>query len=107
MEVSITKSSAKNKKLTAVFFKDGKKVKTINFGSSPNKDFTIYSKEDKKLAQQKKDAYIKRHSVRENFNDPMTAGALSRWILWNKPTISASISDFLKRFKLKKHKSKK
>jgi len=25
---------------------------------------------------------------------------LSRWILWNKPTLKASISDFKKRFDL-------
>jgi len=30
----------------------------------------------------------------------MSAGALSRWILWNKPTIEASKADFKKRFNL-------
>ena len=31
----------------------------------------------------------------------MTAGALSRWILWNKPTISGSLKDIQKRFNIK------
>ena len=48
----------------------------------------------------KKDAYIARHKVNENWNDPKSAGALSRYILWNKTTQSASISDFKKRFNL-------
>ena len=99
--LSINKSTKKNKKLTAVFLnKKTKRTKTVHFGSSPNKDFTIYSKGDKKEAEMKKKAYIARHQVRENFNNPITAGALSRWILWNKPTVSASITDFKKRFNL-------
>ena len=30
----------------------------------------------------------------------MTAGALSRWILWNKETHKASVDDFVERFNL-------
>ena len=101
MRVDIKKSTNPKKKLMAIFYEGDKKKKTIHFGSSPNKDFTIYSKEGKKIAEEKKAAYIKRHSVRENFNNPMTAGALSRWILWNKPTVSASIADYKKKFNLK------
>jgi hypothetical protein len=99
--LSINKSINKNKKLTAVFENiKTKKTKTVSFGSSPNKDYTIYSKSDKKVAEMKKKAYIARHQVRENFNNPVSAGALARWILWNKPTVSASIADFKKRFNL-------
>ena len=49
---------------------------------------------------QKKENYLKRHRVNENWKDPTTAGALSRWILWNLKTLSASIADFKKRFGL-------
>jgi len=102
MEVQIKKSTNKNKKLMAIFYKDNKKVKTQHFGSSPNKDFTIYSKElNKKEAEKKKENYIKRHQVREDFNKFQSAGSLSRYILWNKPTISGSINDYVKRFNLK------
>ena len=31
----------------------------------------------------------------------MSPGALSRWILWNKPTLKASIADFKKRFTMR------
>jgi hypothetical protein len=96
MQVSIKPSDKKGKKMTAVFTdkKTGKK-KTIHFGAKGMSDFTIH-KDPKR-----KERYLKRHKVNENWNNPETAGALSRWILWNKPTLSASIKDFKTRFKLK------
>lgn len=98
--IEIKKSTKPEKKLMAIFDNDGKS-KTIHFGSSPNKDYTIYYKTDgKEKANQMKEAYIARHDVNEDFNKPDTAGALSRWILWNKPTVESSIKDFKKKFKL-------
>ena len=47
---------------------------------------------------EKKKAYLARHRVREDWNNPRTPGALSRWILWNKPTLENSINDYIKRF---------
>jgi hypothetical protein len=94
--VSIKPSTNSDKKLMATFSNG----RTIHFGAKGLKDFTIYSKGDKDVAKQKKDAYIARHKVNENWNDPTTAGALSRWILWNLPTKEASIADFKKRFNL-------
>jgi hypothetical protein len=38
--------------------------------------------------------------LNKNFNKPDSAGALSRWILWNKPSVESSIKDFKKKFKL-------
>ncbi len=46
----------------------------------------------------KKNAYIARHKVNENWNDPTSAGALARYILWNKKTLTDSIADFKQRF---------
>jgi len=65
------------------------------------KDFTIYSKGNKENAEKIKASYLKRHSVRENWADYMTAGSLSRYILWNRPTIAQSIGVYLKTFNLK------
>ena len=48
----------------------------------------------------RKQRYIARHSRRENWRDPTSAGALSRWVLWNKPSLRESISDYKRRFKL-------
>ena len=48
-----------------------------------------------------KKIYIARHKVKENFNNYMTAGALSRYILWNKQSLKESIDNYVKKFKLK------
>ena len=96
--VQLNKSKIEGKKYTAVFYDEQrKKIKTINFGASGMSDFTKNKDEDKKTR------YIARHSANENFNDYMTAGSLSRWILWNKPTLSASYNDYIKKFGLKKY----
>jgi len=94
MKVVIKKSNKSGKKLMAIF-DDGKKIKTTHFGAEGMSDFTIH-KDPKR-----KERYLKRHRARENWNAPMTAGALSRWILWNKPTLRASVEDYKKRFKFK------
>ena len=107
MEVFFQASTDPKKKLMAIFYKDGKKIKTQHFGSKANKDFTIYSKESKEKAAVEKKKYIARHKVRENFNAPMTAGALSKHILWNKPTREASIRDYVRRFKMKRLRNPK
>ena len=49
----------------------------------------------------RKSLYIARHSKNEDWNNPRTAGALSRWILWNKTSFRDSVADFKRKFKLK------
>jgi len=95
--ISIQKSNKAGKKMMAVFDVDGKE-KTIHFGASGYKDFTIYSKEDPKNAEKKRTAYIARHRDNENWSSPMSAGALSRFVLWESPTISGGIRAYKKRF---------
>ena len=96
MKVEIKPSTQKTKKLMAIFYDDnGKKIKTTHFGSAGMSDYTIHKDKERK------ERYLDRHRKRENWNDYMTAGSLSRWILWNKPTLKASIVDYKKRFKLK------
>jgi hypothetical protein len=58
-------------------FNDGKRV---SFGAVGYDDYTITHDKEQRAR------YIKRHSAHENFNDPKTAGALSRWILWGDST---------------------
>jgi hypothetical protein len=91
---SITPSSSATKKYKAVFRQDSGRTKTIHFGAKGYDDYI------KSGSEEKKQAYIARHKVNEDFNNPLTAGALSRFILWNKKTLSASISDFKRRFNL-------
>jgi len=93
-------STKASKKMMAIFY-DGKrdKIKTIHFGSAGMKDFTKHPKD---VREDRKKAYIKRHQKRENWDMPMSAGALSKHILWNLPTIEASYKDYKKRFNIKK-----
>jgi hypothetical protein len=69
--------------------------KTIYFGDAAYQDYTQHND------LHRKDLYLTRHSKREDFNNPLTAGFWSRWLLWNKKTISKSIKDIKKRFNLK------
>ena len=98
MFVEIKKSTNPKKKLMAIFYDDNKKkVKTIHFGSAGMSDFTIHKDKSRKAR------YLSRHKKRENWTIPMTAGSLSRWILWDKPDLQKSINSYMKRFKLKKY----
>ena len=94
MFVSITPSKKEGKKYTAIFYDDNKKkVKTTHFGSAGMSDYTIHKDPERKQR------YLDRHRARENWNKFMSAGSLSRYILWNKPTINESIKDYVKKFK--------
>ena len=64
----------------------------IPFGALGYEDYTQHHD-----AYRKK-LYLNRHRKRENWNDPKTAGALSRWLLWNKPSLEDSIQDYIKKF---------
>ena len=94
--VKIFKSPKSEKKYVAVFFdKDGKKIKTTHFGQTGASDFTLHGDEARK------ERYLDRHRAREDWSAPTTAGALSRFILWNRKTLKASMADYGKRFKIK------
>jgi hypothetical protein len=98
MYVNITKSTRAGKKMMAIFYDNAKKkVKTTHFGQATASDYILHNDLTRKMN------YISRHKEREDWNDYMTAGALSRWILWNKPTLSASIDDYINMFRLKKY----
>lgn len=70
-------------------------IKKIQFGAQGMSDFTKHKDIERKYR------YIQRHKKRENWSDWTTAGFWSLWILWNRPTIKASLQDTLRRFKLK------
>lgn len=102
--VKFSPSTNPKKKLMAQFFdKEGKKKKTTHFGSKPNKDFTIYSKESKEIAKTERNKYIARHKVRENWGQSgrTTAGALSRYVLWEKPTVQGGKQAYARQYGLK------
>lgn len=91
---TVRRSHKKEKKWDAVFDKNGKE-RVVPFGAHGMSDFT------KHKDTHRRSLYLKRHSgMGEHWNKPDTPGALSRWILWNKPSFKASLADFKKRFNL-------
>lgn len=90
----IKKSTKTDKKLMAIFENSiTKKTKTVHFGANGMSDYTIHKDDDRKKR------YISRHQKNEDWENPFSAGALSRWVLWNKKTLKESIDDYKKRFK--------
>lgn len=94
MRVVIKKSTNPKKKYMAIFYEGDKKVRTTHFGASGMSDFT------KHRDPKRKQRYINRHKKRENWNDFMSAGSLSRYILWGETTLKKSIDEYKKKFKL-------
>ena len=82
IDVVIRKSSNPKKKYEAVF----NNHTIIPFGAAGYEDFTTHKDE------QRRQNYIKRHGG-ENWNrgNVMSAAWLSRWILWEKPTLKEAI----------------
>lgn len=88
--ISIKPSEKATKKYKATF-NDGT---TTHFGSKGYDDYTKH-KDDKR-----KSNYLARHRKNENWNNPKTAGSLSRFILWNKMNIKDSVANYKSRFNL-------
>lgn len=70
------------------------KIKTVKFGAKGYADYTIH--EDKA----RKDRYLARHKKREDWTKTGvdTAGFWAAKILWNQPTIKASLEDTKKKY---------
>lgn len=64
--------------------------KEIHFGAKGYNDYTLGASDGDRLS------YIARHRVAENWENPLTAGALSRYILWGE---SRDIQENIKSFK--------
>ena len=92
---SIKPSHKKEKKWDATFIYPDGHQKVVPFGAKGMSDYT------KHRDPTRKQRYLKRHSgMGESWQKPDTPGALAKWVLWNKKTLRASISDYKKRFKL-------
>ena len=89
---TVRRSLKPEKKWDAVFVKDDGKEKVVSFGAAGMSDFTLHHDEERK------ERYLNRHRKNEHWDKPDTPGALSRYILWNKKTLKASLRDYKKRF---------
>ena len=92
--LKIIKSPQEGKRYRAVFSRDGKETST-DFGDSSMSNYTIHHDPERRKR------YLMRHREREDWKDPTSAGALSRWILWGDSTsLRENITMYKKRFDL-------
>ena len=89
---AIKHSTRKDKKFMITFTNP---KKTIHFGSKTSKTFLDHN--DKK----KRENYILRHQVNENWNNPLTAGTLSLYLLWGSSSdLYTNLKAYLKHFNI-------
>jgi len=93
--LDIKPSTKADKKYMATFQSDNGRKKTTHFGAKGMDDYTLTHDKEQR------EKYRTRHSKNENWNEPVTAGALSRWILWGDSTsLKTNISAFKRKFNL-------
>ena len=95
----IRPSSRPSKKLMALFTVDGK-LTTVHFGGRGYMDYLKYYAIDPQKAKRKRAQYISRHRVTETWRDPLAAGTLARYILWELPTLAGALRAYKKRFQV-------
>ena len=88
--ISIKRSTKSGKKLMATFETNSRR-KIIHFGAAGMSDFT------KHHDSVRRNRYIFRHLKDYRTGDPSRAGYLSMFVLWNKPSLQASIADYKRR----------
>lgn len=93
--ITIRPSKSKDKKLVAKFERANGNTITTHFGAKGMSDFTMHHDAERKQR------YLDRHKKNEHWQDPTSAGSLSRYILWG-PTTSKTknIAAFKRRFHL-------
>jgi hypothetical protein len=79
-------------KYTALFKLHNGKFKSVYFGAKGYSDMTMH-RDPKRMA-----SYLKRHAAHEDWDDMMSPGALSRWILWSAPTLEEGIHNYRQHF---------
>jgi len=93
IKLDIVASHLKTKKYNAIFTIDCGKILTVPFGARGYSDYTTIKSEKKKTM------YLNRHYKNEDWDNPFSAGALSRWILWGPYTnLEKNIIAFKNRF---------
>jgi len=88
MKVVLEKSKNPKKKYTA---KAGNK--TISFGAKGYEDFTTHRDENRRRN------YIKRHGATQDWRNIMTPGFMSRYVLWEEPTVKKAVDKLNRKYK--------
>ena len=95
--VSIKRAADGKHKYVATFKnKETDREKNTKFGAVGYADQTLLPAADR---EERKRLYRIRHA-KDNLSNPTSAGALSWWVLWNKPSFKASVADYKKHFNL-------
>jgi 2,3-bisphosphoglycerate-independent phosphoglycerate mutase len=92
--VKIVPSAKADKKYDAHFITDANREKVVSFGAKGMEDFTTHKDEERRQR------YIARHKANEDWSSPMTAGALSYFVLWSSKTLRGGIANYKRRFNL-------
>lgn len=90
--ITLRRATAKGKKYKMVFVDKDGRTRTTHFGQQGASDFTRHGDKDRRAR------YWARHRPREDWDDPHSAGSLSRYVLWNKRSLDASVRDYARRF---------
>ena len=92
--IVIAESKHPHKKYDAVIHRPDGTSKTVSFGQAGASDMTQH-KDNKR-----KQLYIARHRKTEDWsaNGYETAGWLSRWLLWEAPSLTQAVARINKRF---------
>lgn len=93
MKFRLEKADSPHKYVGVFTDEDGKETR-VKFGASGYSDLTQHRD------RRRRSLYLARHRKNENWNSPMTAGALSRWILWETPSLEQNVKLFRSRFNL-------
>ena len=92
--ISIKRSTKQGKKYTATFESGSGRTKVIHFGQKTASDFTKHGNVIRR------NHYIFRHHKDLGTGNPMRAGYLSMFVLWNKKSLQAGIADYRRRLNI-------
>ena len=95
--INLQPANDEKHKYMATFELNGRTHK-VKFGALGYNDYINYCRFSLGMAEERKNQYIRRHQVREDWTDITKPGTWSRYILWNKPTLKESLSDMRQRF---------
>lgn len=94
ISVKISPSDQENKRYKAIFYENGKKILTKNFGYKGGSTY-IDHKNDKI-----RDAWVARHKIRGNFDDYKSASSLAYHILWRFKSFNEAVKAYKQKFNL-------
>jgi len=94
MKFTLERATDTTHKWVGVFTKEDGTIRRIPFGAKGMSDYTLTKN------PLRRELYLQRHRSREDWTDPITAGALSRWILWEVPNLQDAVRRFRRRFSL-------